>query len=180
MWCAGLFVLLSLVGLVYTHRHNQSVYYVEGDLEWRVDMRDAVFTIKRQVGEHGGLTYRYFPPRPDGWSREYTGSTSGTIFAMWWDMPRYSYDDSIWGGGSYNYSLTRAVVPLWPFTILALAVWLIAWLQPLRLYDHWRHPPGTCRACGYDLRASTDACPECGKVVGFVNDGPTGAHAVSG
>lgn len=29
-------------------------------------------------------------------------------------------------------------------------------------YYHKKHPPGHCTECGYDLKDSTKACPECG------------------
>lgn len=48
----------------------------------------------------------------------------------------------------------------WWFITIATAV-LPAW----RIVQHRRqrrHKAGTCRACGYDLRATPDRCPECG------------------
>ena len=38
--------------------------------------------------------------------------------------------------------------------------WMISFLRP-RIYEQI---PGLCPACGYDIRATPDRCPECGRI----------------
>ena len=50
-------------------------------------------------------------------------------------------------------------LPYWKLVALSAAgpfLWAYHRLRPRRL------PPGHCRRCGYDLRATPDRCPECG------------------
>lgn len=47
-------------------------------------------------------------------------------------------------------------------TLAALVVYRWTFTEIVRLYPR-PVPPNTCARCGYDLRASPDACPECGK-----------------
>jgi hypothetical protein len=52
--------------------------------------------------------------------------------------------------------------PHWLIALATLplpAVWLIRWCQRRAAYR-----AGLCRACGYDLRATPDRCPECGAI----------------
>jgi hypothetical protein len=57
-------------------------------------------------------------------------------------------------------ALRQVIVPHW-LLCLAVGVLPAAWT-----YRHLRArpvPPGHCRRCGYDLRASPARCPECGE-----------------
>jgi hypothetical protein len=57
-----------------------------------------------------------------------------------------------------------AVSLWWPVVIFSLLpIWWAA-RRPARLRQ-WRQVHGLCLKCGYDLRASADKCPECGKPV---------------
>jgi hypothetical protein len=61
----------------------------------------------------------------------------------------------VWSGRSWHlvlpYWLLATLTGLLPFS------WLTLWRRRLK-----RLGSGRCRACGYDLRATPDRCPECG------------------
>ena len=52
-------------------------------------------------------------------------------------------------------------VPYYILTLLTLVLPACRLRQFRR--DRWRRRPGLCPACGYDLRATPDRCPECGE-----------------
>lgn len=86
------------------------------------------------------------------------------------DLPPNHYggltDWRIWGYGVYNDQLMFnppmkvAIIPYW----LPVTAFLILPVRKLLLLNRSRRRrrAGLCVACGYDLRATSDRCPECG------------------
>ena len=57
----------------------------------------------------------------------------------------------------------RLFIPCWFATIITaapVAIWIDRFIKQRK-----RHERGFCNNCGYDLRATPDRCPECGKTV---------------
>lgn len=47
------------------------------------------------------------------------------------------------------------------YMVALFAAWPVSrWVR--QAHQHWTRKPGTCRNCGYDLRATPQRCPECG------------------
>jgi len=71
-----------------------------------------------------------------------------------------------------------AVIPLWLPTLLiaAFPVWQLLNLTARR--RRLRHTAGQCVACGYDLRATPDRCPECGAIPEIFQNQPSLSHRI--
>jgi hypothetical protein len=65
-------------------------------------------------------------------------------------------------GETWINDITEFRIPLW-FVAAMLATPPMIHFARLLLRRKWEQ--GTCRACGYDLRASIERCPECGSMI---------------
>jgi len=60
--------------------------------------------------------------------------------------------------------ITMLVIPYWSLVLLLSIVPATALLRARR--RRWKQRNRRCLGCGYDLRASTERCPECGRAIG--------------
>jgi hypothetical protein len=79
----------------------------------------------------------------------------------WGDGVRFSAMGLV--HGSYVQWATHTVVPYWMPIGAVYLVTAIAWKLRRRLRARERRATGLCEGCGYDLRASGERCPECGR-----------------
>ena len=107
----------------------------------------------------------YFKEHPAGWTRQthlpwgYPAVTSAAPPSLQWGGVVVSTEP--WPGmGLQSYPCFRMALPFW---LLATA---FATPPVAAAYRRWRRhhrsKHNRCRACGYDLRATPDRCPECG------------------
>ena len=108
-----------------------------------------------------GLNYARLSAGP-GWgaydptaTRVFAGFGSGEYrYRIGTGPPGSAGAQTIWGTARVR------VVPLYAVAVVTAA------LPVARAWRRWKrsraHPPGHCRRCGYDLRASPGRCPECG------------------
>jgi hypothetical protein len=65
------------------------------------------------------------------------------------------------GGQFRGVAYAQVLFPFWLILAPVSAIPLLAALRKIRA--RWRAARFRCRYCGYDLRASPDRCPECGR-----------------
>jgi hypothetical protein len=122
-------------------------------------------TLKSETGSLE-LSWRY---RSTGDVSEYTRDVRWydnydclVHFPGWWRGQGFRFehgstrDSAQLGGMTY----TTIGVPHWSLMVLSTAAAI--GFSRKALLESWRTREGHCRACGYDLRASPDRCPECG------------------
>ena len=75
--------------------------------------------------------------------------------------------DSLFGRNHFEDGRTRSTTFFvrWWLIVILTAILPVARFGPL-VWRQWRseHAEGLCPNCGYDLRATPERCPECGKI----------------
>jgi hypothetical protein len=115
-------------------------------VDWFVIADRHSYGVATEAGEVIGFLQRE--------GAEYCDGDPGDVLFDRWGFRYYR----ITSGGMRRLNL---VLPYWAIASVA-AVLPLAW-GGRRVRDRGRRRTGRCVACGYDLRATPDRCPECGR-----------------
>jgi hypothetical protein len=85
-----------------------------------------------------------------------------TRFGMRWHYAGFEYFYSPGAPQTNEIGERAIIVPIWSIVLLTALLPLIWLRRQMRLRGH--ELTGRCTVCGYDLRATPDRCPECGKI----------------
>jgi hypothetical protein len=81
------------------------------------------------------------------------------------DQITYGTDAHAFGGFGCSLHDSKGYREIWlPTWVMLLASMAPMGLVGLRYWRRKHRPAGCCKHCGYDLRATPDRCPECGKI----------------
>ena len=174
----GLVVSLSAWGVSYSNLSyadkNFIVWLRFGCLEWNRDY--MVNSVKRTAAVEGKLAKtkkRLYRDRPRTrhplreWMqqkkqmiRRYEAELKTLRKPGTWEWAGFSNFATLWRP-QYSSAPRYIVVPLWiPCLLCVISLYLL----PLHRRRK-RLRLGLCLGCGYDLRASSEKCPECGQVI---------------
>lgn len=161
LWLRGAWVRESM-----TYRGSRTFVGNQScSVAYKLDWSDGTFMAMRQkvvrlVPDAGGEPAVSLPQL--GWRYErahYRVSLAGWVPDVVWSAPvGVPTSDSNPVGHLVIY--THAIYPLAIFLLLPMA-WLVH-----KRYTRRRLEARQCLACGYDLRATPDRCPECGALAG--------------
>jgi hypothetical protein len=140
----------------------------EGLETWRPNY--VAYCVETSRGELAIMAYQSWRPRGSRW-RHHVKTPQNVLIA--YPAVLVAYPIASGGFGFFagtDQSRMRAPGDV-PFRYLFLPLWFLAAMfviPPLAGYLRFRRKrrrtEGKCSLCGYDLRATPDRCPECGKV----------------
>ena len=154
---AGLCVVSYVVPVGIKDRHNW--YDAHGDL-WGLSWTSFAVTQGRVYWNRIGFAVQGpWPQVSDSPDRMIGKGVAQYLEVQTWMPYKHSIKSS--SGGTFTMTQwTLSVLLMWPLFAILPIRWAV-----LRRWERRRNAAKMCVRCGYDLRASSGRCPECGEAI---------------